>query len=162
MKCTLLVILISFIIAFYFYPQMPEKMASHWNTENVVDGYMPKSLGLFLIPLILLALAMLFAVIPKIDPLRENIKKFKLHYNRLVLIITVFLFYVYMLTIIWNIGLEFNMGQVLIPAIAVLFYYLGILLEKAKRNWFIGIRTPWTLSNAYFLLLFLSSPSPFI
>jgi len=35
----------------------------------------------------------------------------------------------------------------MIPAMAALFYYCGILVENAKRNWFIGIRTPWTLSN---------------
>ncbi len=39
------------------------------------------------------------------------------------------------------------MGQFLIPALGILFYYAGILVENAKRNWFIGIRTPWTLSS---------------
>jgi uncharacterized membrane protein len=33
------------------------------------------------------------------------------------------------------------------PALAILFYYTGILIENAKRNWFIGIRTPWTMSS---------------
>ena len=39
------------------------------------------------------------------------------------------------------------MTQLLAPAFGILFYYCGILTENAKRNWFIGIRTPWTLSN---------------
>jgi len=39
------------------------------------------------------------------------------------------------------------MGQMMVPALGILFYYCGILIENAKRNWFIGIRTPWTLSN---------------
>jgi len=36
---------------------------------------------------------------------------------------------------------------VVVPALAVLLYYTGVLLEHAKMNWFIGIRTPWTMSN---------------
>jgi len=44
-------------------------------------------------------------------------------------------------------GVRFNVIQLLAPAFGVLFYYCGILTENAKRNWFIGIRTPWTLSN---------------
>jgi uncharacterized membrane protein len=39
------------------------------------------------------------------------------------------------------------MNQVLSPAFGILFFYCGILIEKVKRNWFIGIKTPWTLSN---------------
>jgi uncharacterized membrane protein len=58
-----------------------------------------------------------------------------------------FLFYLYLITILWNFGFNFNMIQLLVPAFAVLFYYSGVLIEKAKRNWFIGIRTPWTMSS---------------
>jgi uncharacterized membrane protein len=39
------------------------------------------------------------------------------------------------------------MNPMIIPALAILFFYLGILVENTKRNWFIGIRTPWTLSS---------------
>ena len=39
------------------------------------------------------------------------------------------------------------MGKMMVPALGILFYYCGILVENAKRNWFIGIRTPWTLSS---------------
>ena len=59
----------------------------------------------------------------------------------------IFLLYIYLLTILWNLGLWFNMVQLLAPALGVLFYFCGVLIGKAKRNWFIGIRTPWTLSN---------------
>ncbi|HIQ49880.1 MAG TPA: SdpI family protein [Nanoarchaeota archaeon] len=43
--------------------------------------------------------------------------------------------------------IRLNIIQVLTPAFGVLYFYCGILTENAKRNWFIGIRTPWTLSN---------------
>ncbi len=141
------IILLSFIIGIYFYPQMPKKMALHWNFQGQANGYVPKFWGVFLIPLISMGLFLLFAVIPKMDPLKHNIEKFRKYYDGFVILIILFLFYVYILTIFWNLGIRFNLVQLLAPAFGVLFYYCGILTEKAKRNWFIGIRTPWTLSN---------------
>jgi len=141
------IILLSFITGIYFYPQMPEKIASHWNVYGNVDGYMSKCFGLFLMPIISIGLFLLFILIPKIDPLKENIDKFKKYFDRFVILLMVYLFYVYLLTIFWNIGIRFNMVRLMIPALGMLFYYSGVLIENSKRNWFIGIRTPWTLSS---------------
>ncbi|MFH0948896.1 MAG: SdpI family protein [Candidatus Aenigmatarchaeota archaeon] len=141
------IILISFALGIYLYPQMPENMASHWDAQGRVNGYMPKLLGLFLMPFISIILFLLFVIIPKIDPLEFNIKKFRNHYDRFVMLVIIFLFYIYLLSIFWNFNDEFDMIQMLSPAFAILFYYCGILIENAKRNWFIGIRTPWTMSN---------------
>lgn len=142
-----LIILISFAFGVYFYPQMPDKIATHWNIQGEVDGYMSKFWGLFLMPFISLGLFLLFLLIPRIDPLKANIEKFRKYFDAFIILFTLFLFYLYLLTVFWNIGMRFNMIQFLSPALGMLFYYCGILIENAKRNWFIGIRTPWTLSN---------------
>ncbi len=143
----LLIILISFTVGLYFYPQMPDELASHWNAEGEVDGYMSKFWGLFLIPFISLGIFFLFLLIPKIDPLKANIEKFKSYFGGFMFIFFLFLFYLYLLTISWNLGIRFNMIQLLSPAFGILFFYCGILIENAKRNWSIGLRTPWTLSS---------------
>ena len=143
----LLIIALSFLIGFYFYPQMPEKMASHWDEKGQVNGYMTKFWALFLMPLMSLGLFLLFLVIPKIDPLKENIAKFRKYFDMFIVLMISFLFYIYLLTIFWNLNWQFNMNLLLMPAFALLFYYCGILIENAKRNWFVGIRTPWTLSS---------------
>jgi uncharacterized membrane protein len=141
------IILLSFIIGICLYPQMPEEVASHWNAQGQVDGYMPKFWGLFLMPIISAGMFLLFVLIPRIDPLKENIKKFRKYFDRFVVLVIGFLFYIYLLTIFWSMEMRFDMIQVLTPAFAILFYYCGVLTENAKRNWFIGIRTPWTMSN---------------
>ena len=143
----LLIILASFVIAIYLYPRMPDEMASHWNFKGEVDDYLPKFWGLFLMPIISLGLFLLFLLIPKIDPLKANIEKFRKYFDGFIVLIMVFLFYIYLLSIAWNLGKRFDMGRMMVPALGILFYYCGILIENAKRNWFIGIRTPWTLSN---------------
>jgi uncharacterized membrane protein len=141
------VILLSFAIGIYYYPQMPDKIASHWNAQGQVNGYMSKFWGLFLMPIISVGLLLLFILIPRIDPLKSNIQQFRKYFDGFVVLIMVFLFYLYLLTIFWNSGYTFRMITFLSPALAILFYYTGILIENAKRNWFIGIRTPWTLSS---------------
>lgn len=143
---SLLVISMQFLIGVYFYPVMPEQMAIHWNFRGVADGYSPRVWGLFLLPFISIGLFLLFRVIPKIDPLK-NIERFGKYYWGLVILLLVFMLCVESVVISWNLGFEFGMFQVLAPAIGILFYYLGVVTEHAERNWFVGIRTPWTLSN---------------
>ena len=126
---------------------MPDTMASHWNSQGQVDGYLSKFWGLFLIPIVLIVLFPVFMLIPMIDPLKENIEKFRKYFDGFIVIVFLFLLYIYFLTILWNIGMRFDMGQAIAPSIGFLFYFVGVLVENSKRNWFIGIRTPWTLSS---------------
>lgn len=140
-------ILLSFILSVYFYPQVPEKMATHWNSQGEVNGYMPKLWGLFFMPVMIAGLVIMFMVIPKIDPQKENIVKFREYYDGFIVIMILFMVAVHLQTLLWNTGVLINPNSVVPLGIGVLFYYTGILMENAERNWFIGIRTPWTLSS---------------
>jgi uncharacterized membrane protein len=143
----LLVVLASFLISAYFYPLLPYQIASHWDASGNVNGHMSKLSGLFFVPLITLALVTLFMVMPKIDPLKQNIKKFRGNFDSFVLVLVLFMLYIHVLTILWNIDIKVGITQAIAPAMGGLFYYCGVLIEKSKRNYFIGIRTPWTLSS---------------
>jgi len=143
----LFIILVMFAAAIYFYPSMPDKVASHWNAKGEVDSYMSKFWGLFLMTLFAIGLLLLLSVIPKIDPLKKNIAKFRNYFDLFIVLIMLFFAYIYGLTLAWNLGFYYNMTNMIIPALAGLFYFIGIFLEKTKRNWFIGIRTPWTISS---------------
>ena len=143
----LLFLLISFIISIYFYPQLPNEIASHWNAQGEVDDYMSKFWGLFLLPFILTGLALLFIAIPRIDPLKENIEKSRKYYNGFIIIFFIFLLSIQAHIILWNLGTRISINLILPIATGIMFYYIGGLLENMKRNWFIGIRTPWTMSN---------------
>ena len=122
-------------------------MASHWGINGEVNGYMSKFWGLFLLPIISLGIFLLLTYIPKIDPMKENVEKFRKHYDNFIVLIILFMFYVHALTLFWNMGYRFDMMRFMIPSLSALFYYIGVMIENSKRNWFIGIRTPWTLSS---------------
>ena len=144
---TCLIIFFSFILATYAYQVLPsDRVPSHWNAQGKIDGYLPKFWGLFLLPLISLGLFFLLHYLIKIDPLNKNIQKFRKQYNSFILVLIIFFFYIFILTLAANF-ISIDMTLMLIPALGVLFFYLGKLMRHVKRNWFIGIRTPWTLSN---------------
>ncbi|AKB77593.1 membrane protein, putative [Methanosarcina horonobensis HB-1 = JCM 15518] len=140
-------VLLSFLLSIYFYPQVPEQMATHWNSQGEVDGYMSKFWGLFFMPLVITSLAVMFLIIPRIDPKKENIEKFRKYYDGFIVILILFMIAVHLQILLWNAGVQISPNAILPVGIGLLFYYIGILTENAERNWFIGIRTPWTLSS---------------
>lgn len=143
----LITIILSFLLSIYFYPKLPESIASHWNMFGEADGCTSRIWGVLLMPIILVIALVLFILIPKIDPLRANIEKFRKYYDEFMVVVALFFLYTHLLMLLWNIGIQFNMVQLLAPAFAVLLYYSAVATENAKRNWFIGIQTPWTLSS---------------
>ena len=139
--------LLSFAIGVYYYPQMPEQMASHWNARGQVDDYLSKFWGLFLIPITLVGLALLFMAVPRVDPLRENIERFRKYYDGFVILFMIFMICVYLATILWSIEIRISINVFLPIAAGIMFIGAGILVENTKQNWFVGIRTPWTMSS---------------
>jgi uncharacterized membrane protein len=128
--------------------RLPDPMASHWNANDQVNGYISKFWGVFLLPLITLGMFLLFLVIPSIDPLKANIAQFRESFNLFIVLMVAFMVYLYGLTLAWNLGYSnFKMSGAMLPAIGLLFIFIGFMMRQAKRNYFIGIRTPWTLAN---------------
>lgn len=144
---TIAMLLLSFASAIYFYPILPEKIASHWDINGDANGYMDKGTGIFFIPMLSVLIFGMFLVLQKIDPLAKNKEKISMTYAWTTCLTVVFLSYLHFLVILWNTGQQFDFGRYLLPSFAVLFYFIGAIIEKADRNWFIGIRTPWTLNS---------------
>lgn len=143
----LILILLSTAGGILLWHQLPPLMASHWNANDQVDGYISRFWGVFLMPCITLLMMGLFLIIPKIDPLAKNIERFRSTFNNFIVLIVCFMVYIYVLTLIFNLGYTFAMSRAMLPALGVLLFAAGVLIGNAQPNWFIGIRTPWTLSN---------------
>jgi uncharacterized membrane protein len=145
---SIILIAIAIIAGAVFWNRLPDQMASHWDINDQVNGTMPKFWGVSLMPLITLGMLALFLIVPSIDPLKANIAKFRESFNLFIVLIIAFMLYIHGLTLAWSLGYQdFNMSTAMIPFMGVLFIAVGFMLRKAKRNFFIGIRTPWTLSS---------------
>jgi uncharacterized membrane protein len=144
----IILIALSTLAGLLLWNRLPDQMASHWGMDDQVNDTTSKFWGVFLMPIITTALLLLFLVIPSIDPLKANIARFRETLNLFIVMMTSFMIYIYGLTLTWNLGYtNFRMSGAMLPALGLLFIFLGSLIQKSKRNFFIGIRTPWTLSS---------------
>ena len=128
-------------------PALPDPMVTHWTAAGDPDGTLSKALGLWLVPVVSSVLLLLFALLPRVDPLGENVETFRPAYDWFAVVLTAYLAVLHVGIVAFNLGYEFDMTLFVLAGVAALFYYVGILLENAQRNWFVGIRTPWTLSS---------------
>lgn len=138
---------VSGLVSLLAAPELSAELVSHWNAAGEPNGTMPKALALWLIPGLTAVLLVVFALIPRIDPLRENIAAFRPYYDWFVVVFAGYMLVVHVGIVAFNLGYEFDFTYLVLIAAAGLLYYSGVLLTHAERNWFVGIRTPWTLSN---------------
>src|SRR3989344_6087341 len=140
-------VLATFVAGALVYPHLPLIAASHWDAAGNVNGTMPRFWAAFLLPLISLGLWGVWVLLPRIDPIAPGFKSFRYAYDFFWIMLTAFLSYVYALTLWANFDPNTDIAHLITPAIALIFVTLGALLPLIKRNWFIGIRTPWTISS---------------
>lgn len=142
-----ILIILSVLASFYFYANFPDQVPTHWNYKGEIDGWSPKAFAAFFFPGLNLAMYLLFLIFPYLDPKKDRYAEFAKTYHvfkgMLVAVMTAIYFYVGLA----GLGYELPVTAVIPPAIGVLFVVLGNYMGKIKPNWFMGIRTPWTLSN---------------
>ncbi len=141
------IILLMIILNLLVYSKLPAQVASHWDAQGNVNGYMSKFWGVFLFPILALGMLVLFFVLPRFDPYKKSYGQFQEYYHLFIITIITFFFYIQILTILQNLGYLFNLVTAMLPGFAVLFFVIGMMIGKAQRNWFVGIRTPWTMSS---------------
>jgi uncharacterized membrane protein len=126
---------------------VPDRIPTHWNIHGEVDGYGGKFAGLVLLPLIMLGMYVLLLVLPMFDPGRANYQTFARAYYAIRLTLTLFFSCIYVVGLLTALGYHVSMNTVIGLAMGVLFIVLGNVMGKIRPNWFVGVRTPWTLSS---------------
>jgi uncharacterized membrane protein len=140
-------LILTLAISILAYPVLPDLIPSHWNMAGEVDGYLPKIWGVLIIPLVMVLLTAFFFLLPRIDPLKENYRKFRPYYDGFILVFLAFFLLIQVQIILWGLGYQISPNLIIPLPAGALFIYLGFLVEHAEQNWFVGIRTPWTLSS---------------
>jgi uncharacterized membrane protein len=143
----ILIVVITHLSTLFIYPFIPDHSIDEYNAHVASRKVISKILSVYLIPLILTFSILLFYYLPKIDPLKKNIEKFQTHYEYFILMYAFFMLYMYIIMVLRSIGVLFDIDMYIMPAVSILLIYTGFFLQKAKRNWFIGLRTPWTLTD---------------
>lgn len=128
-------------------PDLPDEMAIHFDAAGEPNNYAQAETYLAGSVLLGAGLAALFAALPRIDPLGENIGEFQASYDAVAVGTLAFYAYIHGLVVATNLGVAFDILGATVPAMAGLYLLVAVLLWRAEQNWFVGIRTPWTLSD---------------
>ena len=143
----LLLILLCVGASFYFYSVFPDEVPIHWNVSGEIDNYADKAVAAFLFPGILLGMYLLFWALPYLDPKKERYTQFSKVYHTFKFLFIFNFALIYFLTSLAALGLKVNVGTWIPVMIGSFFLIIGNYMGKIKMNWFIGIRSPWTLSS---------------
>ncbi len=141
-----IIIMAIFAASLYTAPCI-SRVPTHWNAQGQIDGWSSKTFAALFFPLLTIAIYLLMLVLPKIDPLKENYQYFEKQYYFIRLILVLFMAGIYIFTFFSAMGFRFNIMYFMVPFLSALFVVLGIFLPKLKKNYFVGIRTPWTLQS---------------
>lgn len=142
----LLIVIIPFIYLGYIWNGLPETVPTHWNIKGEIDGWSSKN-TLLLIPFLLPVLIYtIFTVVPKIDPKRK-IEAMGNKFYTIKFLLTLFMSVLALFILYSSKSQSFTNPNIIILLIGLLYVILGNYMKTFKPNYFIGIRTPWTLEN---------------
>lgn len=140
-------VLLAFGAAAALYGRLPESVPTHWNASGVADGFTTKPLGPFLLPLTMLGTYLLLLVLPRVSPRGFRFDRFRGAWEMMLAAIMAFLFLVTVLALLAGTGAPLPMDRAIEAAVGLLFVVLGNFMGKVTKNFFVGVRTPWTLAN---------------
>lgn len=142
-----ILILAAVIATIAVYPRLPDQIPTHWSVSGEVNGWSSRLFGAWMIPLLMAVIWLFMRAIPHIDPRKANYEKFPGMYDALVILILTFMLLMHVLILLSATGTVIRMDRVVMPAVGIFIAIMGVLLPQAHPNWFVGIRTPWTLTS---------------
>ncbi|MDK2854966.1 MAG: hypothetical protein PWQ86_179 [Bacillota bacterium] len=142
-----LIIAGTFLLGLYLAPRLPEQVPSHWNLRGEVDGYASRTFAVFFQPMLTAGLYLLFLVLPLIDPRRANYARFAGTYRFLKALLVLFMCLLQLAILGTALGYISGPTWFFRLGLPLLFILLGNVMGQIRYNYFVGIKTPWTLAS---------------
>ncbi|MCS7225250.1 MAG: SdpI family protein [Armatimonadetes bacterium] len=131
----------------WVYPSLPERIPIHWNIQGQVDGWGRKEWAAWLVPGLGLLWVGLIYLLPWLSPKHFKVDPFRQTFNYVMLVTGLFFLFLQFPMIKGAFDHQFPTGRLVVAAISLFFAVLGNVLGKVRRNFWVGIRTPWTLAS---------------
>ena len=145
---SILLIVAVIATAIWAYPLLPSEVPSHWGISEQVDDWTTPLGHVLMFPGMMLALYLLFLLLPHIEPRRQHFLESWGFYQMIRNFMMVFFAFMYGLTTYAAItGNAIAVGKIVPVSVGILFIFIGNYLTQVKSNFFMGIRTPWTLDS---------------
>lgn len=144
---SLLLLAVMLVLLATTWPVAPDRVPVHWNAAGEIDRYGSKAFGLLFPPLLGVGLYLVFLFAPLVDPGRANYASFPDTYLVIRTAVLATIAFFYGVTCLSARGVAVSMQVVAPLAVGMLFVVFGSVMGKIRPNWFVGIRTPWTISS---------------
>jgi uncharacterized membrane protein len=142
-----LIVVASIIITAVVFPRLPATIPPHWNFAGQANGYSSRTWGAWAMPGLIILLWGMLKWLPAIDPRGENYARFTGAFEGIIVLVMLFVFAAHMVILASALGQPVSVDRLAPIGMGLLLMGVGNLLPRAKPNWFVGIRTPWTLSS---------------
>lgn len=129
------------------YPILPEQVPTHWNIHGQVDATGAKSWAAFLLPGVMAAMLGLFALLPWLSPKHFEVERFRPTYLYIMAVVTGLFAYIHAIMLVGAVYDKTDVGRWLVGGIFLLLALIGNVLGRVRRNFYIGVRVPWTLAS---------------
>lgn len=143
----LLILLAAISLSLWSYNLLPDQVITHWNFAGEADGWGSRQFHAILFPSMLAAIYLMFNFLPKIDPRSDRYAEFSGVYLIMRNFIMLIMMIIFAAATFVNLGYQLNIGGIVAGAVGLLIIVIGNYFGKLKRNYFVGIKTPWTLAS---------------
>ncbi|MBS1714813.1 MAG: SdpI family protein [Armatimonadetes bacterium] len=140
------IVLLTVLYTALMYARLPESIATHWDIHGRADQFSPRFWGVVFGPIVQTGMLLLFLVLPSLSPERARLEASGDVYGKVCLTVVAFMGFVQVLIVQSALGMT-DTAKWIVCSVLVLFGYIGNIITKARRNYFMGIRTPWTLES---------------
>ncbi|HEY3279878.1 MAG TPA: SdpI family protein [Gemmatimonadales bacterium] len=135
------------VVSVWAYGRLPDTVATHWDLRGQPDGYSSRLWAVTVMPVLVLLLTGLFRLFPKVDPKGANYDKFLDTYWLIANAVLTLVGLGHVLIVANGMGYSVQVDRLLPVGLGLLLAFLGNYMTRVEPNWFVGIRTPWTLSS---------------
>lgn len=129
------------------YPRLPDRVPIHWNWKGEIDRWGSKSVNTWMMPGMLAFILGLTAILPALSPKPFEIDRFRKTYYYVMAVILLMFAYIHGVLLAASLHPGFDLSRFLVGGLLAGFALMGNVMGKIRRNFYMGIRVPWTLAN---------------
>ena len=142
---TFIASLIAYIV--YLYPSLPEPLPTHWDINGNPNDYMTRLSGVLVMGSVPIFSVLILKLIPHISPRGFRTDEFASVINALMVGMVIFGSIIAVIALNAAIRPDINLSRVVFVLVGLLLIFIGNFMGKFRKNFFVGIRTPWTLAS---------------
>jgi uncharacterized membrane protein len=144
---TPLVLAAMWIFAVIAWLRLPARIPIHWGMGGEINGWGPRAFAFAMPAVATLSAWLLLRVLPRVGPRQEQMARFADELSLIVCVIVMFMAWIQAVTLGASLGWRVDVGRASIAGVGLLLMAIGNYFPRLRSNWWIGIRTPWTLES---------------